>query len=96
MMKAPRADPSRVASPFMTRVKVNFSFRYSAYSNFAFHDHTLVECCASTMEDDLDTALNPQSYSTVDPEVRAYVYSLVSAVQPTLHGTLPPIANISL
>lgn len=27
-----------------------------------------------------DTALNPKSYSTVDPEVRAYVYSLVSAV----------------
>lgn len=29
-----------------------------------------------------DTALNPKSYSTVDPEVRAYVYSLVSAVHP--------------
>lgn len=47
------------------------------------------------MEDDLDTALNPQSYNTVDPEVRAYVYSLVSAVQPTLHGTRPTIANVS-
>ena len=30
--------------------------------------------------DEHDTALNPKSYSTVDPEVRAYVYSLVSAV----------------
>lgn len=45
------------------------------------------------MEDDLDTALNPQSYNTVDPEVRAYVYSLVSAVQPTLHGIPAPTAN---
>lgn len=27
-----------------------------------------------------DTSLDPKSYSTVDPEVRAYVYSLVSAV----------------
>jgi len=33
-------------------------------------------------EDVIDTALNPKSYSTVDPEVRAYVYSLVSAVHP--------------
>ena len=28
-----------------------------------------------------DTSLDPKSYSTVDPEVRAYVYSLVSAVR---------------
>ena len=27
-----------------------------------------------------DTSLDPKSYNTVDPEVRAYVYSLVSAV----------------
>ncbi|KAL8830649.1 MAG: hypothetical protein Q9191_001305 [Dirinaria sp. TL-2023a] len=27
-----------------------------------------------------DTSLDPKSYSTVDPEVRAYVYSLVSAL----------------
>lgn len=29
-----------------------------------------------------DTVLSPKSYSTVDAEVRAYVYSLVSAVHP--------------
>ena len=46
------------------------------------------------MEDDLDTALSPHSYSTVDPEVRAYVYSLVSAVQLMLPRIPRPIANV--
>ncbi|KAL8791623.1 MAG: hypothetical protein Q9195_005772 [Heterodermia aff. obscurata] len=32
------------------------------------------------MDDELETALNPKAYNTVDPEVRAYVYSLVSAL----------------
>ena len=32
------------------------------------------------MDDELETALNPKAYNTVDAEVRAYVYSLVSAV----------------
>ena len=31
-----------------------------------------------------DTSLDPKSYNTVDPEVRAYVYSLVSAVSQSI------------
>lgn len=46
------------------------------------------------MEDDPDAALNPQSYSTVDPEVRAYVYSLVSAVWPLIVETSPILTQV--
>ena len=42
-VSGPRADPRRVALPI--RVKVNFRFKYTADSNFAFHDHTLIGSC---------------------------------------------------
>ena len=43
------------------------------------------------MDGELETALNPKAYNTVDPEVRAYVYSLVSAVESLYLQTSPDI-----